>query len=55
MLGYAAAAVTLISVSLTPWIDLLFPGWILLLSIDILRTGLRGSGVPLAGMSCGMR
>ena len=26
---------------LTPWVDLLFPAWILLLSIDIMRTGLR--------------
>ena len=32
---------------LTPWVDLLFPAWILLLSIDIMRTGLRGS--PGAG------
>jgi hypothetical protein len=28
---------------LTVWIELLFPAWILLLSIDILRTGLRQS------------
>jgi len=28
-------------VGLTPWVDLLFPAWILLLSIDIMRTGLR--------------
>jgi hypothetical protein len=30
-------------VGLTPWIELLFPAWILLLSIDILRTGLRSA------------
>src|SRR5215470_17696035 len=41
--GFAVAAVLLVSVGLTPWIELLFPAWILLLSIDILRTGLRGS------------
>jgi hypothetical protein len=40
--GFAAAVVLLISVGLTPWVELLFPAWILLLSIDILRTGLRG-------------
>ena len=41
--GFAVAAVLLVSVGLTPWVDLLFPAWILLLSIDIMRTGLRGS------------
>jgi hypothetical protein len=41
VLGYAVAAVLLVAVGLTPWIELLFPAWILLLSIDILRTGLR--------------
>jgi len=40
---FAAAAVLLVSVGLGPWVDLLFPAWILLLSIDILRTGLRRS------------
>jgi hypothetical protein len=40
--GFAVAAVLLVSVGLTPWVELLFPAWILLLSIDILRTGLRG-------------
>jgi hypothetical protein len=25
----------------TPWVELLFPAWILALSIDILATGLR--------------
>jgi MFS family permease len=41
LLGYVIAAVLLVSVGLTPWVELLFPAWILLLSIDILRTGLR--------------
>jgi hypothetical protein len=41
--GFAVAAVLLVSVGLTPWVDLLFPAWILLISIDILRTGLRSS------------
>jgi hypothetical protein len=41
--GFAVAAVLLVSVGLTTWVDLLVPAWILLLSIDIMRTGLRGS------------
>jgi hypothetical protein len=40
--GFATAVVLLVSVGLTPWVELLFPAWILLLSVDILRTGLRG-------------
>src|SRR5215470_8828411 len=44
ILGFAVAAVLLVSVGLTPWVDLLFPAWILLLSVDIMRTGLRSSG-----------
>jgi len=47
MAGFAVAAVLLVSVGLTPWVDLLFPAWILLLSTDIMRTGLQGS--PGAG------
>jgi hypothetical protein len=43
LLGMAAAVVLLVSVGLTPWIELLFPAWVLLLSIDILRSGLRRS------------
>ncbi len=43
ILGIAVAAVLLVSVGLTPWVDLLVPAWILLVSIDILRTGLRRS------------
>ena len=43
LLGFVVAAVLLISVGLTVWVELLFPAWILLLSVDILRTGLRQS------------
>ena len=43
MLGFAVAVVLLVSVDLSPWVEPLFPAWILLLSIDILRTGLRVS------------
>jgi hypothetical protein len=41
VLGFAVGVVLLVSVGLTPWVELLFPAWILLLSIDIMRTGLR--------------
>jgi hypothetical protein len=39
--GVAVAIVLLVSIGLTFWVALLFPAWILLLSVDILRTGLR--------------
>jgi hypothetical protein len=41
MLGIAVAVVLLISVGLTLWVELLFPAWILLLSVEFLRTGLK--------------
>ena len=41
--GIAVAVVLLVSVGLSLWVELLFPAWILLLSVDILRTGLRRS------------
>jgi len=49
-LGYAFAVVMLVSVGLTPWVELLFPAWILVLSIDILRASLR-PGAPAAAAS----
>ena len=39
--GIAVAIVLLVSIGLTPWVALLFPAWILVLSMDILLTGLR--------------
>lgn len=35
--GYASAAVLLVSIGVTPWVELLFPLWILVLSIHLLR------------------
>ena len=35
--GYASAVVLLISLGFTPWVQLLFPLWVLVLSIEILR------------------
>ena len=43
LLGIAVAVVLLVSVGLTAWGELLFPAWILLLSVDILRTGMKQS------------
>jgi len=43
LLGVAVAVILLVSVGLTLWVELLFPAWILLLSVDILRTGWRRS------------
>jgi hypothetical protein len=38
--GVAVAIVLLVSIGLTFWVSLLFPAWIFLLSVDILRSGL---------------
>jgi len=34
--GYAIAGVLLLAIGITPWVRLLFPLWILLLSVDTL-------------------
>jgi hypothetical protein len=34
--GYAIAVVLLLAIGITPWVKLLFPLWILLLSLDTL-------------------
>ena len=39
--GLLSALVLLIGVGLSPWVELLFPAWILALSIDILAAGLK--------------
>ena len=41
--GLVSALVLLVGVGISPWAELLFPAWILALSIDILAAGLRGS------------
>jgi len=43
VVGYVFAVVLLVSVGLTAWVTLLFPVWILVLSIDILRSSLRSA------------
>lgn len=41
--GLATALVLLVGVGITAWVELLFPAWILALSIDILAAGPRAS------------
>jgi hypothetical protein len=40
--GIATALVLLVGVGISPWVELLFPAWILAVSIDILADGPRG-------------
>ena len=49
ILGIAVAVVLLISVGLSLWVELLFPAWILLLSVEFLRTGLKRASGAAAG------
>jgi hypothetical protein len=42
--GYAIALVLLLVVGVTPWVELLFPLWILLLSVDTLAESFRSGG-----------
>jgi hypothetical protein len=47
--GLACAVVLLVGIGITPWVELLFPLWILALSLDILSAGSRTSSArPLA-------
>jgi hypothetical protein len=41
--GLACALVLLVGIGITPWVELLFPLWILGLSLDILSAGFRAS------------
>jgi hypothetical protein len=41
--GLVSALVLLVGIGISPWVELLFPAWILALSIDILATGVKGS------------
>jgi hypothetical protein len=44
--GYAIALILLLAIDVTPWVELLFPLWILLLSLDTLvaSMGRKGTG-----------
>ena len=39
--GFACALVLLIGIGLSPWVELVFPAWILALSLDVLLAGSR--------------
>jgi hypothetical protein len=41
--GVVCALLLLVGIGITPWIELLFPLWILALSLDILWAGFRGA------------
>jgi len=49
--GYAVAVVLLFAIDVTRWVELLFPFWVLLLSVDTLAGSLRsrhlGPGAPV--------
>jgi hypothetical protein len=44
--GLVTALVLLVGVGISPWVELLFPAWILALSIDILAGGGGPAGTP---------
>ena len=44
--GLVCALVLLIGIGISPWAQLVFPAWILALSVDILMASLRGSPSP---------
>jgi hypothetical protein len=41
--GLVCALVLLIGIGISPWVELVFPAWILALSLEILLASLRGS------------
>ena len=47
--GLVSALVLLIGIGISPWAELVFPAWILALSVDILTAGPRGSSSPMTG------
>jgi hypothetical protein len=48
--GLVTALVLLVGVGISPWVELLFPAWVLALSVDILAAGSRASpGLPPGG------
>ncbi len=53
--GVAVALVLLVTVGLTQYVELLFPGWILLLSVEILRTGWIEAAATRGAGGAGLR
>jgi hypothetical protein len=48
IVGLVCAVTMLVTLGLTRWVELIFPGWILLVSIDILRAPAGGRAAPAA-------
>jgi hypothetical protein len=46
--GLACAVVLLVGIGISPWVELVFPVWILALSLEILALGGRASADPVA-------
>jgi hypothetical protein len=44
--GLATAVVLLVGVAISPWVELLFPAWILAVSIEILSSSPRALAGP---------
>jgi hypothetical protein len=54
--GLACAVVLLVGIGISPWAELVFPAWILALSLDVLAAGFRASSAEqLAGPSAPVR
>ena len=51
--GVVSAVVLLVAVSFSSWVELLFPAWILALSIDIIAGGGSPAGAPASADSAG--
>jgi len=49
VVGLVSALVLFVAVGFSPWVELLFPAWILALSVDILVAGLRAAAVATPG------
>jgi hypothetical protein len=46
--GYASAVLLLIVVPTTPWIELVFPVWVALVSVNLLLPAYRAEGAAAA-------
>jgi hypothetical protein len=44
--GLVSAVVLMIGIGISPWVELVFPAWIMALSVDILTAGPRGPSHP---------
>jgi hypothetical protein len=44
--GLVTAVVLLVGVGISAWVELLFPAWILALSVDVLAAGRKAERLP---------